>query len=381
MVYLDSAATTEVSEKAKEALLSSLDHFGNPSSVHSLGIFAKKELESSRKAVAQAIGIRPSDKGKLLFTSCGSEGNNLAIIGTALSKKRFAGGKIIITDSEHPSVNKSCEFLENIGFSVVKIPTKGGEVDKDRFLSELDNSTVLVSMMSVNNETGAIYDIPSLFSKARELNKEVTLHTDAVQAFGKIEISPNISHADIITVSGHKVHAPKGIGALYISERIITEKRIVPQIYGGGQEFSIRSGTESTHLAAAFAAAVTEKENRDKVLRLRELLINNLDKRIKSNMPPAYQPGIVSLTLPGIKSETMVVYLSGRGFCVSAGSACSSHGGHDSYVLRAFGLSEDDADSTIRVSFGDEITKENILDFTAALSEGINSLAAKNIGG
>lgn len=375
MIYLDSAATTSVSRKSVEAFVKSCDDFGNPSSVHSLGFSARKTLESARETVSEAMGLKPSGKGRLVFTSGGSEGNNLALTGVALSKKRFSGGKIIITDSEHPSVMNTALSLEERGFEIIKISTKGGFIDKRELLDSIDEKVFMVSLMSVNNETGAVYDISDLFSEIKRLYPDVILHTDAVQAFKKINISPSVSNADLITVSGHKVHAPKGIGALYVSERVIRTKSLSPHIYGGGQEFSFRSGTESVQLAAAFAAAVSETENADRIRKTREKIILGLDKKIKINEPEKHADGILSLTLPGIKSETMVNYLSSKEICISAGSACSSHGGEKSYVLRAFGLTPEEADYTVRVSFGDEISDHEIEIFTESINLGIGQLA------
>ena len=375
MIYLDFAATTPVNEEVKKTVSESLDEFGNPSSVYSAGVSAKRLLEKSRQTVSGAIGIRPGDKGRVVFTSSGSEGNNTALCGVAFSKKRFARGRVIISDSEHPSVKKTASFLCEQGFDIVEVPTLNGEIDKDFFFGSLTPDTFLVSLMTVNNETGAVYDIRDIFEKTKNKYPDIILHTDAVQGFMKTDISPAESHADLITVSGHKIYAPKGIGALYISERVIKTKSLVPVIHGGGQEYGFRSGTENTAYAAGFAKACEiYGEDKESVVSVRNKIISGLDCEVKVNTPVNYCPGILSLTLPGIKSETMVNYLSGNGIFISAGSACSSNGGEKSYALRNFGLSGKDADCTVRVSFDGKISEKDLSLFISTFNKGVSEL-------
>ena len=374
-VYLDNSSTTPLSEEVKGAIMSVMDCFGNPSSLHTLGVNAEAQIRRARQNVAKALALVTSKEHNIIFTSCGSESNNTAIFGTAYSKQCYRQGRIITSATEHPSVLECMKKLEKDGFDVVRLSAKGGVISPDELKNALNEKTFLVSIMTVNNETGAIYDIENLFSAVKSYNPDIITHTDAVQAFGKLKLNPKKMKADLISFSGHKIHAPKGVGGLYISDEMIKKKKIIPFLYGGGQESGIRSGTENTLGIVGLGEAVLHTPNLDKIGEIRQKLINALPESVKINVPCAdYYPGILSVTLPSIKSETMLHFLSSKGIFVSSGSACSSNTGHASYVLSDFGLSDFDADCTLRLSFEDNLSDVDIEYVADAFKEGIERL-------
>lgn len=388
-VYLDNSATTEVSpEAAKKAREAMELVWGNPSSLHSRGLDAERLVLEARENILRSLGItdRSAAKfGRLVFTGSGTEADNLAIFGTAHAKAQSRGGRIITTDSEHPAVLESRKALESEGFDVVYIRSRGGVLDMEQYMNALTPRTVIVSIMAVNNETGAAYDIKSAFDAAHKLSPDIVTHTDAVQAYSHIPFSPDRLGADLVTISGHKIHAPKGTGALIIRPELLKAKRIVPILRGGGQENGLRSGTENVPGIAGFGAAAAEitpariSKDLGHFSELREYLMRRLPDGVRVNTPEGkYAPHIISLTLPKIKSESMLNFLSGRGIYVSSGSACSSHGKKGSHVLAAFGLPLSEADCTIRVSLGRSTSKEMLGVFTDALAEGCRTLVKMN---
>ena len=330
-VYLDNSATTAPSEGVIDAMTAAARCYGNPSSVHAAGLESAALLRSCRAEVAAAFGLRRSDDFHIIFTASGSEANNLAIRGTALAKKRRISNRIITTDSEHPSVANTAASLAAEGFEVVKIPTRGGALDMAALERELDGGALMVSLMLVNNETGARYDVERAFRMAHAKNPEIVTHCDAVQGFMRIKFTPASLGADLVSVSAHKIHGPKGVGALCVAPGMIRAKRLAPVIYGGGQEEGFRSGTENLIDIAGFARACTEaRENAERdAAHMDELYRHALDvlpaAGVRLNLPTNAAGHIVSLTLPGIRSETMLHFLSEKGIFVSAGSACSSH--------------------------------------------------------
>ncbi len=379
-VYLDNSATTAPSDGVIDAMTAAARCYGNPSSVHAAGLESAALLRSCRAEVAAAFGLRRSDDFHIIFTASGSEANNLAIRGTALAKKRRISNRIITTDSEHPSVANTAASLAADGFEVVKIPTRGGALDMAAFERELDGGALMVSLMLVNNETGACYDVERAFRMAHAKNPETVTHCDAVQGFMRIKFTPANLGADLVSVSAHKIHGPKGVGALCVAPGMIRAKRLAPVIYGGGQEEGFRSGTENLIGIAGFARACTEaRENAERdAAHMDELYRHALDvlpaAGVRLNLPANAAGHIVSLTLPGIRSETMLHFLSEKGIFVSAGSACSSHAHGPSGTLLAFGLSPADADRTLRVSFGAQNTVDDIDRLADALREGIGRL-------
>lgn len=381
-IYLDNSATTIISKEALQAVNEAYQRFGNPSSLHSLGVAASKVV---REASDSLISLLSRDRlsGNVIFTSGGTEANNLALIGAYNSKKRKAGDTLIISDSEHASVEETARYLEALGVNVVRIPTVGGALDLEYLECHLDSTVYMISLMSVNNETGALYDIASAFSKVKKFNPSIITHTDAVQAFGKIPISAEKLKADMITVSSHKVHGPMGIGALYVSKEIIKTRRLVPIIHGGGQMLGYRSGTENYPGIAGFGAACRYLKSNllddaRKISEVRRYAIESLQQLdVNLNLPAASAPHILSVTLPGIKSEVMLHYLSAEGIYVSSGSACSSNNPKTSGALKSFGLSDFDADCTIRISLGNDNTTENIDRLSDVLSQGLKTLVKR----
>ncbi len=377
MIYFDNSATTAPSAAARSAALGAFEKFGNPSSLHALGHEAEKSLSASRANIMSALGAK---SGKPVFTSSGSEANNLAILGSAAAKARRTANRILTTDCEHPSVENTVAVLEDQGFEIVKIPTRGGELDMSALNAAIDKPVFLASIMLVNNETGALFDVAGAFSKIKAKYPEAICHTDAVQGFLKVKFTPTSLKADLITVSAHKIHALKGVGALWVSDAMIKAKKIVPVIHGGGQESGYRSGTENTVGIAAFGAAAEEGARgfSSDVAYMRELrdhAIERLsDKDVKLNLPNNSAPHVLSVTLPRIKSETMLHFLSSKGICVSSGSACSSHSKKTSSSLVAFGLSPKEADCTIRVSLCRYNTKEELDALVDAINEGLKTL-------
>ncbi len=375
MVYLDNSATTLVSPAAVNKMKIACDEiWGNPSSNHEMGLAAEKLTEEARNNIILSLGISKKNSGRLIFCGSGTEANNLAIFGTVYAKAKQKRKRIITDDSQHPSVMAPLSRLEQNNFEVIRIPTVGGAIDKDMLIRAINSDTVLVTVMLVNNETGARYEVEEIFKKVKTIDPEIICHTDAVQAFKKIKFSPDSLHADLISISGHKYHAPKGVGALYITENILRSKKIMPVILGGGQEEGIRSGTLNVPAIAAFGESVIMPYPYENVKKIREYLLVNLSAEVKVNIPALYVPNIISLTLPSIKSETMMRFLSQKGIYVSNGSACSSRKGNVSPILTAFGLTKAQADSTIRVSLCGTESLTDIETFISILDSGLKSL-------
>ena len=381
-IYLDNSATTALCDAAKQKLLEAVECYGNPSSLHPMGQAARKLVEEARREIALTLGIKGMLlPGQILFTSCGSEADNLAVLGTAYAKERRRGGRVITTDSEHPGVESAMQALEKDGFDVVRIPTRGGELDWAAYESALNDRTFLVSIMTVNNETGAMYDLKRAFSLAKAKNADIVTHTDAVQGYLKCRLSPNAIRADLVTLSAHKIHAPKGVGALYVSPEALKRRDIVPTLLGGGQEGGFRSGTENVLGIAAFGAAAKDGYAKLNVhLPHLQALRDDAQKKlsalpVKMHIPTgARAPHILNFSLPDIKSETMVHALSEDGICVSGGSACSTHSKKLSRALLAFGATEAETECALRVSFSHYNTTEDVDALVDALSKSIEKL-------
>lgn len=381
-IYLDNSATTPLCDAAKEKIADTMEIFGNPSSLHPAGQAARKLVEDARREIASTLGVRPPlAPGQLIFTSCGSEADNLAILGTAYAKERRRGGRIITTDSEHPGVESAMLALEKDGFEVIRIPTRGGELDWNAYADALNNRTFLVSIMMVNNETGAMYDLKRAFAMAKAQNPDIVTHTDAVQGYLKCRFSPTAISCDLVTVSGHKIHAPKGVGALYVSPAALKRRDIVPTLLGGGQEGGFRSGTENVLGIVAFGAAAKYgfanlNNHLPHLLHLRTYAEERLASLpIKLHVPTGVRaPHILSLSLPDIKSETMVHALSQSGICVSGGSACSTHSKKLSRALLAFGATENETECALRISFSHYNTTEDVDALVEALAVNIEKL-------
>ena len=379
-IYLDNSATTPLCPEAKEAMVAAMEEYGNPSSLHTRGASAARLLKDCRMAVGEALGERFLRDGQLIFTSCGTEATALALLGTAHAKARRTANVILTTDSEHPSVENNLRLLEGEGFRVVRVPTRGGVLDMEVLRANLNADLFMVSMMLVNNETGALYPVAQVFAAAKAANPECICHCDAVQGFLKVPMTVRSLGADLITVSAHKIHGPKGVGALYVSPDILKRRALVPIFGGGGQEYGFRSGTENVIGIAGFGAAVraglaARSDSVRAMSACSERLIEALQgTEIRVNLPASRAPHIVNITLPDIKSETMLHFLSHNGIAVSAGSACSAHASGPSGTLIAFGLAESEADCSLRISFSGKNTPSDVDALVATLAKGTKEL-------
>ncbi len=382
-IYLDNSASTKISEEALEKYIEvSRTLWGNPSSLHAMGFSAEKEIKAAAETILSTVSAKDS---KLIFTASGTEANNLAILGRAFSKKRYMNGaKIITTMGEHASVSAPFAKLQELGFRTVEIPTVGGEIDLEKLKNELDSSVILVSFMMVNNETGALYDLKTVSALIKRLAPEAVFHVDATQSYLKLKFTKQEIGADMITVSSHKIEGPKGVGALIIDEKLIKTKGISPVIFGGGQGAGLRSGTENVPGIAAFAKAAelgykSLAENIRKTEELRSYFIEKLNEEalseIKPTLPESCAPHIINITLPDIKSETMLHYLSSLGIFVSSGSACSSNSKNISSALTAYGKDAHSADSSLRISFSPRNERSDIDALADALKSGLSKLS------
>lgn len=371
--YLDNAATTKVCDEAAQAALAAMtENYGNPSSTHTKGREANRLLETARKQVSAALGCTP---GELIFTSCGSESDNWAIINGAEAMKR-KGKHIISSAVEHDAVRRSLDELESRGFEVTRLaPDEKGGVSLDSVVSALRDDTILVSLMLVNNETGAVTDISSIARAVKKACPAALVHTDAVQGFMKVPFSAKSLGADMISISGHKIHAPKGVGALYVKNGL----KLKPFIVGGSQENGRRAGTEAMPQITAFGAACEVAragmaENIARMQSLRERAVERLSREIPELvLIGGGSPHILSISLPGWRSEVLMNYLEANEVYVSRSSACKKGG--RSHVLEAMGLSSRVIDGAIRIGLSRFTTEEDIDALCAALKEAHDTLA------
>mgnify|MGYP004456422777 FL=1 len=357
--YFDNSATTPVYPEVRDLMVKIMEEdYGNPSSLHMKGVTTARYIKEARESLAGEMKVMPKE---IVFTSGGTESNNMALIGGALANRR-AGNKIITTSVEHASVGSPMDFLAAMGFDVVRIGVdSSGQIDMDQLMSEVDDDTIIVSVMYVNNEIGAVMPIADIARLIKEKNPNVLFHVDAIQAFGKYRIYPKRMGIDMMSISGHKFHGPKGVGALFIRDRV----KVKPIIYGGGQQSGMRSGTENVPGIAgmALAAEITYNGLEEKMEHLRQLkehLISELTQidDVYSNSGDA--PHIASITFKGVRSEVMLHALEEREVYVSSGSACSSNKQHASSTLKAIGLPQDKLESTLRFSFSPENTMEQV---------------------
>ena len=358
-VYLDNSATTKPCEKAvKKALEMMNEKFGNPSSLHMCGFNAKKEIDTARHTLSSFLGCEDKE---IFFTPSGTVANNTAIFGTVNARRR-EGKKVITTLLEHPSVLKCFENLEEQGFDVVYLkPDINGKINLDELSNAVDENTILVSVMAVNNEVGSIQDFTKIKSIIKDKKSKAYFHCDAVQAFGKIQIKPKKLGIDLMSMSAHKIHGIKGAGALFVSNNV----RISPYILGGGQENGMVSGTESTPMICAFSEAVSDignvERNLHNVTNIRDYFVNKIKDvdKVYINSPQDALPYIINISVEGVPSQVMLNSLSSMGIYVSAGSACAK--GHRSDVLTSMGVSPAGIDSAIRISLS-KFTTENDMD-------------------
>lgn len=372
-IYLDNSATTMATQGVAKKVMELLtERYGNPSSLHSKGLEAETEVTIAKNAISNALDCTAKE---IFFTSGGTESNNLAVFGAVEALKR-RGNKIITTAIEHSSVIEPIKHLENMGFSVTYLtPQANGKISLEQLENAVDNKTILVSCMLVNNEIGTIQPVEKIKRLITRKGSPALLHCDAVQGFGKIPIQVNKLGVDLLTVTAHKIHGPKGIGALYIKKGT----RIVPRTFGGEQQNKIRPGTESTPLIGGFGVAVDEisYDSLQHIKQLQNLAIEKLStiKGVTVNSPKDNLPYILNVSAVGIRSETMLHYLAAKGVYVSSGSACAK--GKKSHVLSALGLDDSIIDSAIRISFSKFNTPDDINYLYEGIKNGTEVLARK----
>lgn len=370
-VYFDNSATTKPCKEAINAAQKAMiDCWGNPSSLHKSGSDASAQLKKARKQVATLLRV---PENNFYFTSSGTTANNTAIFGIYEKLKR-EGNRIVTTAIEHPSVSEPIKKLESLGCEVIRLsPDKSGKISEDELFSAINENTILVSMMAVNNEVGSVLPVNAIRTALKRAKAPALIHSDCVQAFSKILVSPKTVDADIITVSGHKIHALKGVGGIYIKSNGL----IKPYILGGGQENGIHSGTEATPAIFSFGAAAEKasdiKKNFDYVQSLKNRFLNGIRDIpcVKVNSPDDAIPYIVNISILGLPSQPIVNFMSDKGIAVSAGSACKM--GHRSPVLTAMNLAPEVIDSAIRISF----SRYNTTEETDMLIEAVKEAAQK----
>ena len=374
MHYLDNSATTQVSGAAAEAAYRMMcDNFGNPSSLHQLGIRAEAAVEEARATIADTLSV---DTKNIVFTSGGTEANNTIIFGAAQALKR-RGDRIIVSAVEHSSVYESAKRLAELGWDVQYTPVdESGVVNIEALKALLTERTVLVSVMTVNNETGAVMPIERIAKLVHKNCPEALFHTDAVQAYCKMPLKPKKLGVDLMTISAHKIHGVKGCGAFYIRDGA----RILPLLYGGEQQKKLRPGTESAPLIAAFGAAAKQADvasQSEYIQKLNAYALKKLRsiKGVTFNSPPDALPYIINISVSGIRSETMLHHLERSDVYVSSSSACAK--GKRSYVLEAMGLPDDRIDSSLRISFSKYNSTEDIDALIKGLKNGIATLQRK----
>ena len=374
LIYLDNSATTKPCKKAIEYMNNALEvNWGNPSSLHSLGFEAETVMENARQTVAKFINADPRE---IIFTGSGTEANNTAIMSVAGKKW---GKRVITSKIEHPSVLNTVKRLEDMGFEVIRLEVdEKGVISLEDLKNALNDKTVLVSLMLVNNEIGSIQPISEAAKIIKSVSPKAVFHCDGVQGFGKLPINVKELGVDLLTASGHKVFAPKGIGFLYCKKGVT----ISPFITGGGQERGLRSGTESVPLISALEGAVLSlpntKEALEKQRKLRDYAAEKFVSSgfIKVNSPENALPYIMNISVMGYRSETLLHFLERKNIFVSSGSACAK--GELSHVLASLGLGKKEIDSALRISFNHSNTKEEIDTLISALKEATETLRRSN---
>ncbi len=374
-IYLDNSATTRVCPEAANAALSVMtDIYGNPSAVHSFGVKAKTVLEGSRRALADMLS---ADTEEIRFSHSGTLANNTAIFGAVNMRKKL-GNRIVTTSLEHPSVARCMDALEEQGFQVIRLsPEKNGSFSVEELLNAVNKNTILVSAMLVNNEIGAINPVELISRAVKRVSAPALIHVDAIQGFGKIPVKPSKMGIDLLTVSGHKIHAPKGVGALYVRKNL----SLKPYVVGGGQENNLFSGTEPLPAIAGFGAAVSSIKSvsghLDVVKKLRDNTVSMLKDipQVQINSPSDALPYIINMSVMGIPSQVLINYLSERGIYISAGSACKK--GHRSEVLSNMGFNPNVIDSAVRVSLSRYTTAQELEAFVYTVNDAVKNIRTK----
>jgi len=373
-IYFDNAATTRVDDDIAALTVKVMcEQYGNASSLHSKGVQAQLLMQKAEKQLLSAMGAK---NGRIIFTSGGTEANNLALFGASHARRR-RGDRIITTTIEHSSVIDTARELKERGFDVIEIsPRADGRIDADELLGFCNEKTILVSVMAANNEVGSVQPIEKISRALKKRSPNALFHVDAVQAFGKMPLSVTKAGIDLMTVSGHKIHAPKGIGALYIADKV----KVDPLVFGGSQQSKIRPGTESVPLIASFGQAAENAvknmaESAKKVGEAKGTLLSLLSeiKGISINSPEENcLPYILNFSAVGYRSETMLHFMESEGIFISSGSACSM--GARSHVLSAMGKSQNEVDSALRISFSKYNTPEQAKIFAEKLTIAMNTL-------
>lgn len=366
--YLDNSSTTRCYPQVRDIMVKTLmEDYGNPSSMHQKGVEAERYIKEAQEQIAKTLKV--SDR-EIYFTSGGTEANNWALIGTALANQR-SGKHIITTMIEHPAVSEPASFLESQGFTVTRLKVdKNGLISPAQLKEAISADTILVSIMYVNNEMGVVQQIAEIGALIKQCNPKTIFHVDAIQAYGKYRILPKKMQIDMLSVSGHKIHGPKGAGFLYINDKV----KIFPYIYGGGQQRGMRSGTDNVPGTAGLGTAArivyqNLEKNTAHMRSLRDYFVEKLQELENVvvhgvHLPEENRaPHIVSAAFCGVRSEVLLHTLEDRGIYVSAGSACSSHKRSGSPTLTALGISAREMESTVRFSFSEETTMEE-LDYT-----------------
>ncbi len=371
-IYFDNSASTKVSEKAIEIMLKTMrDDYANTSGKHIKGVEAESYVKDAADIIAKTLKVK---KGEIIFTSGGTESNNMALIGGAMSRKRY-GKHIIISGIEHPAVYRPAEFLTEQGFELSVLPVNGeGQVDLELLKSAIRDDTVLVSVMYVNNEIGAIEPVEEISKIVKAKNKDILFHVDAIQAYTKLRINPKSQGIDMLSASGHKFHGPKGVGFLYIDSNV----KINPIIFGGGHQRGMRSGTLNTTGIAGMGVAAKEAydnfdERINKISDLKYYLMDELEKTegaiLNTGRGENFAPQVISVSFEDIRAEVLLHALEDRGIYVSSGSACSSNHPGISGTLKAIGVRENLLDATIRISLSELNNKEEADYFIKNLKE------------
>ena len=362
-IYLDNSATTRCYQEVCEIMVKTMrEDYGNPSSMHMKGVESEKYIKEASSSIAKTLKVNEKE---IYFTSGGTESDNWALIGTALANQR-KGKHIITTAIEHPAVSAPCEFLEKQGFTVTKLGVDSqGRISLEELGQAITPETILVSVMYVNNEIGTVQPIAEIGNLIKRKNPGTYFHVDAIQAYGKYRIFPKKMKVDMLSVSGHKIHGPKGIGFLYIDEKV----KIFPYIYGGGQQKGMRSGTDAVPQAAGLGIAAEKiygnlEENVNHMRKLRDYFTEELQKIDQVVVHGAdgeeCAPHIVSVAFVGVRSEVLLHTLEDREIYVSAGSACSTHKRSGSPTLTAIDLPKNQMESTVRFSFCEDTTREEL---------------------
>lgn len=378
MIYLDNCATTRPRDEVTDIMIEALkDNFGNPSSLHRLGLNAEKQMKNSRQIIANYLRVGPEE---LIFTSGGTESNNMAIQ-SIIKKEEKKGNHIITTNIEHPSISNIYKDYEKNGYKVTYLKVNSrGQIDLDELKAAIDDETILVSIIHVNNEIGTIQDIKAIRDIIRNSKANPFFHLDGIQSFGKIQFSLKELDVDTYSISGHKIHGPKGIGCLYINNK----NKLDPVVFGGNQERGLRSGTENIPGIIGFGEAVRlmakdwEKENK-RIKELQTYFISKLnenidDIKINSEVNESFSPYVISVSFQDVRGEVLLHYLEQNEIYVSTGSACSSKDTQKSHVLQAIGLNNDEITGTIRLCLSYEIDKKDIDFAVEAIKDAVEDI-------